>query len=258
MLKSPLVISAWLPLLSNASRGVLTNKVAINISQDSLGVQARRVKSVTPINATMFAPRDVQVVLAHCDPQSPTQQWRVTPRAGSFLSACPALVTRSCNSSSPLQRFSFTPAGEIRNDLADGTSFCVDGSANVTMTSDGANTTGLRESTHGSSVGTFLRPCDGSSSQRWSKESNHTLRLLLPDGSYTCLTSNHYSPWVAVAPCMASPISRVDSANGRSNEIWTVRYKTTAFVAPPYLPLTSIPSSPFHLVRTCACLVAQS
>ena len=67
ILKSPLIISAYLPGLSDASRDVLTNRMLLNANQDSLGRQARRVKSRTPKNATLSSPRDVQAVLAHCD-----------------------------------------------------------------------------------------------------------------------------------------------------------------------------------------------
>eukprot|EP01045_Picozoa_sp_COSAG04_P060895 COSAG04_NODE_30979_length_259_cov_0.962500_1_plen_56_part_01 len=53
ILKSPLIISAYLPGLSDASRDVLTNRMLLNANQDSLGRQARRVKSRTPKNATL-------------------------------------------------------------------------------------------------------------------------------------------------------------------------------------------------------------
>ena len=132
MLKSPLVISAWLPSLSHESRSVLTNPVVIGISQDSLGVQARRIKSVTPANTTISAPRDVQAVLAHCDPTRSTQQWRVTPRAGLPRAG---LVTRPCNSSAPDQRFTHTETGEIRIERAGSHPLCVDSN---TSTSKGA------------------------------------------------------------------------------------------------------------------------
>ena len=72
ILKSPLIISAYLPGLSDASRDVLTNRMLLNANQDSLGRQARRVKSRTPKNATLSSPRDVQAVLAHCDASRPT------------------------------------------------------------------------------------------------------------------------------------------------------------------------------------------
>ena len=97
ILKSPLYISAWLPALSAADRGVLTNELLLGISQDSLGVQARRVKSVTPANTTLSAPRDAQAVLAHCNPSRPTQRWQ-TMAAFAAVPA-PQLVTQPCNRS---------------------------------------------------------------------------------------------------------------------------------------------------------------
>ena len=40
-----------------------------------------------------------------------------------------------------------------------------------------------------------------------------------------CLTGNHYAPAVSMAACVRSPINRTDSANGRSNELWSVEHQ---------------------------------
>ena len=109
ILKSPLIISMWLPSLSAAARGVLTNTNIIDISQDPLGIQARRVKSVTPANATMSSPRDVSAVLAHCNSSKPTQRWRMDTAFA--VNPTPMLVTQECNSSAQRQHFDLTSEG---------------------------------------------------------------------------------------------------------------------------------------------------
>ena len=75
VLKSPLIISAWLPSMGEVAREILTNPMLLQISQDPAGAQARRVKSVTPSNVTISGPRDAFAVLAKCDATKSTQRW---------------------------------------------------------------------------------------------------------------------------------------------------------------------------------------
>ena len=70
------------------------------ISQDDWGVQARRVASVPPPNATHT--RDNLVLLAQCD-GSELQKWRYRPASSPSAKRMLRVVT--CNSSDPYQHF---------------------------------------------------------------------------------------------------------------------------------------------------------
>ena len=104
IMKSPLVLSTNLSALGPLTARVATNPVALRINQDSLGAQARRVKSSAPaatrsgadLRAAIFAPasgggsrsshggsadprcdtRDAAAVAAPCRADRVTQRWR--------------------------------------------------------------------------------------------------------------------------------------------------------------------------------------
>jgi hypothetical protein len=74
IMKAPLLLGNDISKMDATALGVVSNKEAIAISQDSLGVQARRVSVNTtlgPLNPHNHA----IVVIARCNPFRPTQVW---------------------------------------------------------------------------------------------------------------------------------------------------------------------------------------
>ena len=203
LLKSPLIISTWLPSLSDASRQILTNPKLLGLNQDSLGQQARRVKSKTPANATISSPRDASAVLAKCNGSKLTQRWRTS----AATSPIPMLVTQPCNSSEPRQTFTLTARGELKHGA-----LCVD-----TNTSDGCRPEAPCDQS-------LLRSCNGGESQRWVHDlaANRISQRNGSSGAELCLIANHYDQQVGTSPCEPLLVNRSVSANGRSNEVWSV------------------------------------
>ena len=206
LLKSPLIISTWLPSLSDASRQILTNPKLLGLSQDSLGQQARRVKSKTPANATTSSPRDASAVLAKCNASKLTQRWR----ASAASSPIPMLVTQRCNSSEARQTFTLTARGELRHGA-----LCVDSNTS----------TGCRPEAPCDQ--SLLRSCNGGESQRWVHDlaANRISQRNGSNGSSgaeLCLIANHYDQQVGISQCEPLLVNRSVSANGRSNEVWSV------------------------------------
>lgn len=83
IMKSPLVLSTDLNKLDQETLEIALNRVAIEVNQDSLGEQARRVKSDSPTrrlhtqqhHSPRQDSRDVVAVAALCDKSRPTQRW---------------------------------------------------------------------------------------------------------------------------------------------------------------------------------------
>jgi hypothetical protein len=79
VMKSPLVLSTNLSTLGPDTLRVAMNPLALRANQDSLGAQARRIKSATPVgtaNAAAADVADVVAVAAPCESGKMTQRWR--------------------------------------------------------------------------------------------------------------------------------------------------------------------------------------
>ena len=84
IMKSPLVLSTNLSSVRPETLAVAMSSVALEVNQDSLGRQARRVKSVSPANVasspSSFSNSNIRdtiaAVVGKCDPMRATQRWR--------------------------------------------------------------------------------------------------------------------------------------------------------------------------------------
>jgi alpha-galactosidase len=86
IMKSPLVLSTDLSKISKETLSIVTNKICLQVNQDVLGIQARRIKSSPPtlhvkdnINTIRRNERDVVAVAAKCNTTRHTQKWRWSP-----------------------------------------------------------------------------------------------------------------------------------------------------------------------------------
>eukprot|EP01047_Picozoa_sp_COSAG01_P061120 COSAG01_NODE_7588_length_3137_cov_2.868334_1_plen_457_part_00 len=103
-----------LSVMSPAVLSVLSNKEAIAISQDALGVQARRVASMTPPGSNEFdIGEDNLVNIAPCTTNNPLQRWWYRDAHGSNVRM---LRIADCNSSDPYQQWThFMGVGMLEN-----------------------------------------------------------------------------------------------------------------------------------------------
>ena len=77
-MKAPLLLGNDVRIISNKTMGVLTNKEAIAVSHDALGVQAQRVWTKGPDEQRLDPAGSAVAVAAPCDPSRPTQAWAWT------------------------------------------------------------------------------------------------------------------------------------------------------------------------------------
>ena len=109
-LKAPLLLGTNISSLGPGALAVLSNAEALAISQDALGLQARRL-AVQPPRSTLPGPsaNDNAIVAVPCDSADPTQQWSLapaTPGGGQgkvFLAAAPCAAASQ-------QLLGFSPA----------------------------------------------------------------------------------------------------------------------------------------------------
>lgn len=123
IMKAPLLMGNDIPNMSPATLSVLSNAEAIAISQDALGVQARRVAVQTPKNTSLTTSAfDNIAVIGKCSADEPTQQWIFenvsNPVDGLYLEACDA--------SSPFQQWVVEAGGAGLRNV--GANACIDAS----------------------------------------------------------------------------------------------------------------------------------
>ena len=100
-LQAPLLLGNDIPKMDAVALGVVTNKDAIAVSQDALGVQARRVSTGNSNSNTnggsgvLRAGASVLAVAARCDTSRPTQVWTHEGVSGT-LSTIDATGSRWC------------------------------------------------------------------------------------------------------------------------------------------------------------------
>lgn len=113
-LKSVMLLGNDLSAMSPAVLSVLSNKEAIAISQDALGVQARRVVSMTPPGSDEFdIAEDNLANVAPCVEDNPFQRWWYRDAHNSNVRM---LRIMDCNASDPYQQWTyFTGVGMLEN-----------------------------------------------------------------------------------------------------------------------------------------------
>jgi hypothetical protein len=114
-LKSVMLLGNDLSIMSPAVLSVLSNKEAISVSQDALGVQARRVVSMTPPGSNEYdIAEDNLANVAPCAEDNPLQRWWYRDAHSSNSPRMLRIV--DCNSSDPYQQWKhFTGVGVLEN-----------------------------------------------------------------------------------------------------------------------------------------------
>ena len=110
--KAPLLMGSDLRTLRPEILKVLLNKEAIAILKDPLGVQGRRVKSVSPDPVVEGAPEDNQVLLTACNETDPLQRWRFNE---SLPGPPDGLYVQKCDATNAMQRWNLSASGLLRN-----------------------------------------------------------------------------------------------------------------------------------------------
>jgi alpha-galactosidase len=125
IMKAVMLLGNDLTQLDPQTLAILTNKDALAVSQDPLGVQGRRVKVVKPQNNTFMATQwDSAGVIAKCDATSPTQKWFFTNTTSPTKNL---LYVYPCNANDPTQQWNFAGSDGTPSFLQNkGTNQCVD------------------------------------------------------------------------------------------------------------------------------------
>lgn len=121
IMKAVMLLGCDLTKLGNKTLSTLKEPAVIAISQDSLGVQARRISSTVPKNTSLLADKSHAVgLLSRCDPTNRLQTWKYKlPAADPPLDQ---LWMAPCNVSDPAQQLEFLQ-GELHSKL---TGKCLD------------------------------------------------------------------------------------------------------------------------------------
>lgn len=101
--KAVLLLGNNMQTLDNVTLGVVTNKNAIAVNQDSLGIQGRRVAVHPPRNQTLLRDRSFAVI-KQCNSSRPTQTWTFTP-ATSRHNLARFTFLAPCDATDPLQQW---------------------------------------------------------------------------------------------------------------------------------------------------------
>lgn len=218
IMKSPLILGNDFRNLSKTSKiiQVLSNKDAISVNQDSLGIQAKRVAVQIPQNNQLGSTElDSVAVIAKCDSSRATQKWYWKEANLSRTS----LYIQPCNSSDPWQQWEFAD-GLMRNV---GQNLCVDSS--------------------GPSDPAGLKTCDTkSATQQWSLQSSSG--HIENTQSNLCLDVYDFSgPDVQFYPCKVP-------GQGDSNQVWTYNNGILSSAGASGMCLSAGSSNPGALLST--------
>lgn len=195
VMKAPILLGGDLSLLDTPTLNLLTNTDVLDVNQDSLGVQARRVAVTRPANMSLVANGiDGVAVLSRCSNSTPTQLWHWRN-----ASAGPPtnLFVWPCDPTDAFQRWLFVGgSGSVKSPLVNfGSGECAVAAG---MVSPG-----------------LMAPCNGSTSQAWLLQ-NGTAHVLSGNGSSVlCLdvfdgTGPAIDAWTCKQP-----------GNNDANQQWT-------------------------------------
>lgn len=120
IMKAPLLLGNDLSRMGPLTLATITNRLALQINQDPLGIQGRRVSTTPAPNQTIIPRYTGQVIMNKCS-GSPQQVWKLKGSSGEKIS----IYTVPCNASDPFQQWeSLTgTAGFLKNR---GSGQCVD------------------------------------------------------------------------------------------------------------------------------------
>ena len=180
IMKAPLLLGNDIPAESAATLAVVSNKYAIAVNQDALGVQARRGLATAPANASLTTlPGGALAELAKCDAARPSQAWTITNTSNATAPHSELFVV-PCDASDAFQQWDFA-GGAMRSV---GAGACIDKDA------------------PGGTDPARLAPCAaGAPGQQWAYEaaSGH-----IRGGGGACLdVFNFQGPDVEVGSCKA-------------------------------------------------------
>lgn len=193
IMKAPLILGNDLTTIDAPTLAILTNAEAIAVSQDALGIQARRLQVTLPTNHSIVpnsAP-DAISVIALCDSTRPTQNW-VWKNSTSPIRDELYLVP--CADGDLYQQWSFVEApGNVYLLKNKGANQCVDAAAQFDP--------GL------------VVPCvDSKKSQQWTLEANGHISTT----SNNCLDVFMFTgPDVEIGSCKVP-------GNDDGNQVWTM------------------------------------
>lgn len=124
IMKAPLLLGNDIRTMDPRTLAIVTNKAALSITNDALGIQGWRVNVTVPDNSPLsLSPPVGQIYLGKC-PTTP-QRWKLRRPQGPPSS----LFVTKCNANDPYQKWSVSSQpGPLRNL---GNNLCVDSSAQV-------------------------------------------------------------------------------------------------------------------------------